>query len=301
MKIEVPSRLWWRWKEWERAAGQDEITAYGIGDLGMADGVVRIGEILLPAQVVSGTSAVADADSLGRVFSALRDLCPDGVVWWVHSHVRMPAFWSGTDHKQLRELAQEAGLVLATVTNHQGESRSACAVMHEGAYLIQDEIALDIAPDPDMREAVQARIRRAAPKAPTVLRSMVTTDSVTRREPGTSRKAVRSAGRAIGWFEADAPGRDSVEKVIAELQRITKDHPILADDATVWRECLAAEGWDGSISSLRETIASEMRITLATEGPSRRVAAVDSAGDAWDRVAEPDEWDHWYDAVGGAE
>lgn len=295
MKIEVPSRVWWRWKEWERAAGDAEITAYGIGDLGMADGVVRIHEILLPTQDVSGTSAVADADSLGRVFSALRDLCPDGVVWWVHSHVRMPAFWSGTDHRQLRELAEEAGLALATVTNHQGESRSACAVMHEGAYLVQDEIGLSIGLDPDIRDEVQACARRAAP---TVRRSMVTTDSVTRRKPGTGRKAVRSAGRAISWFEADVPGgKDSTKRVIGELERVAKDHPILADDATVWRECLAAEGWAGSISALRETIASEMRITLATEDPTRRVTDVESAGDA----ADPDEWDHWYDAVGGAE
>lgn len=296
MRIEIPSRLWWRWKEWERAAGQDEITAYGIGDLDMAEGVVRIGEILLPSQEVSGASAVADAESLAHIFARLRDSHPTGVVWWVHSHVRMQAFWSGTDHRQLRELAEEAGLVLATVTNHQGESRSACAVIHEGAYLVQDEIGLSIGLDPDIRDEVKACARRPAPKAPTVVRSM----AVTRREPGTSRKAARSADRAISWFEADPPGKDSVQKVISELKRITKDHPILADDATVWRECLAAEGWGASISSLRETIASEMRITLAAEDPNRRVTEIDSAGDAWDRMADPDEWDHRYDAVGGS-
>lgn len=127
MKLYVERKLWLKWQRWAELSAPNEVAALGkvqIVEPEKSDPYLLAVDLVLPEQEASGARAKISADGMGWAHYQLREV--EGLTWWVHSHVNMPAFWSGIDKDGMRELAEECGgVAVATVSNLQNEHESA--------------------------------------------------------------------------------------------------------------------------------------------------------------------------------
>lgn len=88
-----------------------------------------VSAMLLPQKGTATTTQI-EAKDIAKAMFETKD--SEGVLafWW-HSHVKMQAFWSGTDTKTIEDTA-DGGLCVATVFNHQGDTKTAVAFKCEG-------------------------------------------------------------------------------------------------------------------------------------------------------------------------
>lgn len=89
------------------------------------DGMIYLKDVFLPKQENTGASTEMDAESLGEI-----PIIPEANLnCWVHSHVNMKAFWSGTDYSTIRQLGRH-GYVISIVVNKAGEYK--CSYYQKG-------------------------------------------------------------------------------------------------------------------------------------------------------------------------
>lgn len=145
MRLFIDRETWRKWQYWADLSKPHEVSALGKVELiesEKSDPYLVVRGLVLPDQLVSGSRSAISAEGAGWAAYKLRDL--PGMLWWVHSHVDMKAFWSATDHAGLRELCEENdGLACATVTNLRGEHLS-CLAHQIGALHHLQEIELSI-------------------------------------------------------------------------------------------------------------------------------------------------------------
>lgn len=127
MRLYVERKLWLKWQRWAGLSAPNEVAAMGkvqIVEPEKSEPYLLAVDLVLPEQEVSGARTKISADGMGWAHYELREI--EGLTWWVHSHVNMQAFWSGTDKDGMRELAEECGgVAVATVSNLKGEHESA--------------------------------------------------------------------------------------------------------------------------------------------------------------------------------
>jgi hypothetical protein len=130
MKLVWPHDIWARWQRWAHLAGDCEVSAMGRAEWDGCD--FRVTGLVLCDQEVTTTTTTITAAGRARSDYELRDT--PGLVLWVHSHVQMNVFWSGTDHANLAGLVTATPHAVAAVTNLRGEVMSAlvCAGVGEG-------------------------------------------------------------------------------------------------------------------------------------------------------------------------
>lgn len=126
MKLCIPHDIATTWRTWAALAKPHEVQAFGkvqIVTPEKGDPYAVVMAICLPKQTIGSVSVVSDGLAVAQAGYELREV--EGLLWWIHSHVEMNAFWSGTDHAAMRELSSHDEGVFATVTNLKGEHLSA--------------------------------------------------------------------------------------------------------------------------------------------------------------------------------
>ena len=120
----------------------------------------RITDVFLVDQVVSVAEVVTDDKAFNRLIS---DLAAQGgdpsllrLQW--HSHVTMPAFFSGTDIATIRNYTND--FMISLVMNRQGEYSCRIDVFEPFAVTIETPLYVVVPPDPAIEEQCQENIRR---------------------------------------------------------------------------------------------------------------------------------------------
>ena len=100
------------------AAVAGEITLLGIASVDRTNNTVRIHELLLPRQTCSAShtevSEAAFADVLMEAIE--KDLDPEQIKAWIHSHGEMSCFWSSVDEAAIRGAFSHTPWMLSIVT-----------------------------------------------------------------------------------------------------------------------------------------------------------------------------------------
>jgi len=139
------------WINWRKCmhmmhlAQADEWSMLGNSTYDKETGVVLIGDCIMPEQKNFGSST--DMTDTGTAKS-LYDLSKmEGITnVWIHSHVSMPAFWSGTDDQTMHDLAA-GGYIVAVVMNKKGDARG-CIYQRDPMPIRHDQIPVTIGPMP---------------------------------------------------------------------------------------------------------------------------------------------------------
>lgn len=106
-------------------------------------------DAFLPSQEGGAAHTDIDPAAMGKLMYNVHKSGREGMLnWWWHSHVKMPAFWSGQDKQTIQKFAQN-GFCVATVFNQLGESRSAYSAMYENTLGVKqlfesDSIAFEV-------------------------------------------------------------------------------------------------------------------------------------------------------------
>lgn len=99
---------------------------YEVSGLGLVkvekDGVLRVTSAILLPQKNGSAHTDIEAEDVNKALFQLRESEGD-LRWWWHSHVKMPVFWSGTDHDTIKKVG-EGGWFAATVFNQNKEVKS---------------------------------------------------------------------------------------------------------------------------------------------------------------------------------
>jgi len=93
----------------------------GLGIVVPEDGNLRITELFLLDQVVTGTTTDLNPEAVAKLMCDIieKGLPVGGLKLWWHSHCNMSVFWSGTDHETIRTLGDNWAVSL--VGNKKGE------------------------------------------------------------------------------------------------------------------------------------------------------------------------------------
>lgn len=97
-------------------------------------------KLYLLEQEVGAAHTDIDAEAICKLMLETMDDEGD-LLYWVHSHVNMQAFWSGTDLETIRTMGKN-GLCLASVFNKKGESKHAICYKTTVDYTGETEITL---------------------------------------------------------------------------------------------------------------------------------------------------------------
>jgi len=120
--IQINDLVWQKVFHWIE---KSPVEVSGLGKVVFDDktGVFNVIDAYLVEQENGPAETEMKADAIAKLMAeTFRE--PGRLCWWWHSHVNMPAFWSGTDHATIRDLGG-AGWVIATVFNKKREYRSA--------------------------------------------------------------------------------------------------------------------------------------------------------------------------------
>lgn len=146
MKVHLPTEIHDKIMYWVR---NSEIEVSGLGKvvLDKETQTFKVVSAMLLPQRGTGTTTQIEAKDVAKAMFETKD--DEGVLafWW-HSHVRMQAFWSGTDVATIEDTAQ-GGLCVATVFNHQGDSKTSVAFKCKGPFgtdtiVRYDDITLEV-------------------------------------------------------------------------------------------------------------------------------------------------------------
>lgn len=87
------------------------------------DNALLVTEAYLLEQQVTYSDFEIEADAMAKLMHETIKV-PGQMMFWWHSHVNMDVFWSSTDTETIRTIGDE-GMLLSTVFNKRGESRTA--------------------------------------------------------------------------------------------------------------------------------------------------------------------------------
>lgn len=311
VEIRCPDAIWETWRAYQRMSAPNEVQVYGIGTLAETGGLNVIA-IDLPEQTVSGGAVESEGAAMAACFARLRAICPDGFVWWLHSHVNMACAWSQTDRDQHAMHARDAGgdPVFATVSNLKGESLSVVALGGLCPVLAPARLVIgEVQVAEEVRELFKARVK-TKPVAATRATGFRVSDG---------------ARSQIGSFGGWSPTTPSLESAIKYMRRPYQgtgetQARVLADLGSKMRAI--PEGWRDFVESaadalcssypdtregclgLRGAIAKELEEILALE---TEIDVLDTqggdTGDLSPQAQEAAEWQAWYDSFqdGGAD
>lgn len=135
--------------------------------------ILRVVDVRIFKQTVSGTHATLDAVALGKFYSELgkeEEKPSDWKLWW-HSHHTMGAFFSGIDTTTIEEWDTESlenNWMLSLVTTHQEDTSVRCDIFQPIRTTVECEIEFDYG-DKEIREEAKKEIEEKV-KEPSVLR-----------------------------------------------------------------------------------------------------------------------------------
>jgi hypothetical protein len=122
-KVIVPRKVYDTILHIARCAEPDEIQM--LSEVAYGNGIFYVHAVHLIKQVVSGASASFDSNSLVQFVSDHPH--PENLRGWVHSHVRMGLFWSGTDEGTIARFVRR-GWCLSIVVDISGEGSARARV-----------------------------------------------------------------------------------------------------------------------------------------------------------------------------
>jgi hypothetical protein len=122
--------------------------------------------IYLLSQEVGAAHTDIDAEAVARIM--YESIADEGdLLYWVHSHANMGAFWSGVDVDTIKTMGRN-GLCVASVFNKKGESRHASCYVAQSPYhrspdlIYNDNIAHTVGLPPSLEETTQWDTQLAA-------------------------------------------------------------------------------------------------------------------------------------------
>jgi len=146
-----------------------DIEASGFGQLKP----YKNGYIVTAVHLLDQTCTSVETEIDPKALASLDYECTDGthkeqgeLLWWWHSHVDMPTFWSDTDHEAMRELARTDARVVATVFNRKREMLTAYRQGESGdgyypAVFKDDLKTVVVAPEYIANELVAKIVRKS--------------------------------------------------------------------------------------------------------------------------------------------
>ena len=131
-------KIWWYVDKCEK-----EIS--GLGKvIRRPDGSLHVNKIYLLEQECSAVETELDDEAVAQLLYEARNDEGQMLFWW-HSHVDMPTFWSGTDIEAIHQLGK-AGMVLSTVYNKKRDSRTSLfvAATEYAPEMFLDDLELNV-------------------------------------------------------------------------------------------------------------------------------------------------------------
>ena len=153
MEVVIDFDVYQKVMYWVHKAANHEVS--GFGNVVQDGSQLKIVSACLCKQENTSTTTDIEPADLAKAQYESRNL-PGSMRWWWHSHVQMPAFWSGTDEDNIRALGAN-GWFLCTVFNQKYE-RKTCFITNSGLNggLFIDDIPLQfshyVMPDDKKKE-----------------------------------------------------------------------------------------------------------------------------------------------------
>ncbi len=125
--------------------------------------VLRVLEVRIFKQTVTGTNTVLDRNALGKFYDELLregQNMGDWKLWW-HSHHMMGAFFSGIDLTTIENFDTETldnNWLLSLVTTHQEESSVRCDIFQPIRVTVECNIEIDYG-DKKLRDEIKKEIK----------------------------------------------------------------------------------------------------------------------------------------------
>lgn len=129
MKILIPRLVYDKVMYWVNKA-DFEVSGFGKVTYNIETDEYTVTDAFLLKQEGGAAHTDIDPESLGRLMYESKD-APGDLNWWWHSHVRMQAFWSGTDKETIKKIGMR-GYCVATVFNQMHQTQSAYYGMFTG-------------------------------------------------------------------------------------------------------------------------------------------------------------------------
>jgi len=150
MKVVIPQDVHDKIMYWVK---NTDIEVSGLGKvvLDKATQTFTVTSAILCKQTGTGTTTSIPAAEVAKAMFETREQEGTLAFWW-HSHVKMAAFWSGTDTATIEDTAQ-GGLCVATVFNHMGDTKTAVAykaVAPWGDTIVRyDDVSMSVPAQPN--------------------------------------------------------------------------------------------------------------------------------------------------------
>lgn len=124
----------------------------GLGRIIRTKDGLHVNKIYLLEQECTAVETELDGTAVAKLLYESR-LDEGSMMFWWHSHVNMACNWSGTDYECMKQLGGN-GMILSTVFNKKGESRTALYVKGDDLRpdMYQDDLKFNVASPFDKEE-----------------------------------------------------------------------------------------------------------------------------------------------------
>ena len=227
MKLTIPSDMYATIMGWVYAC---DIEVSGMGQLKRTKDGYEVTAVHILDQTCTSVETEMSAEAMG----VLEYECEDGefkddgdLIWWWHSHVDMPVFWSSTDMDAIEQLSPENGRIVATVFNKNREFRTAYR-QGESEFspaIFLDELETEIIPVKSAIKTVNDRVTRLQPKIPVYQQTLgsftglPSKSTVPNYTPMTYQQAVKACVK-LGYTKSDA------SEIIDEFEEEMDVYPV---------------------------------------------------------------------------
>jgi len=129
---------------------------------------IVVKDIILPYQEVTSSSCEFD-EKMFSVITESKNINPEEIKGWLHSHCDMSVFWSATDESTIKKLGRRMPFVVSIVVNKKRDLKARIDLFRPFRITLDDVEVEILWDDSDLEEELKREIEERTASTPSIL------------------------------------------------------------------------------------------------------------------------------------